>query len=276
MVRRLYDAGFGEDKAWNAWFFDDVYRDEDAMLLAPGGNPVSCLLLQRYDFAYPGGRVPMGYICGATTLASSRSRGYMSELMRLALAEAHGRGDVFVSLIPAERRLYNYYDRFGFATVVYNDIQRYTSLHSFAVTEGYRYIEPDYEAFAELERTRAASVLHDEDDFRAILDDLRHDRGVVSFVADGEGRPAAMAFAVPGRIENHVREILYTDEAAAEMALADITSRLDNGLPLEVWCTPTGATGSLRTRYDAYSQCRGCIGTHRRGFSTGRSGYPCA
>lgn len=248
MIKRLYDAGFPADRAWNDWFFERVYRDEDAMLLAPGGNPVSCLLLQRYRFGYTGGDVPMGYISGATTLNSSRSRGYMSGLMGMALTESYNRGDVFVGLIPATRRLYNYYDRFGFATVIYTDIERYTSVHNFATDADYAFAEPSCDILQTLEQTRPAGVRHSADDFAAILEDIAHDHGAVSAVVDNRGLPAAIAFATPGRIENHVRELLAVDDHSAEMALAGVRDAINNGLPMEVWCKPEGRIGSLRAR----------------------------
>ena len=88
-------------------FFDQVYRDDEAMLLTDqSGSAVSSLLLQRYAMSFHGSEAPVSYIAGAATRRSKRGQGYMSSLMIDALRESAVRGDMLCSLIPADEALF--------------------------------------------------------------------------------------------------------------------------------------------------------------------------
>lgn len=246
-IKRLFDSAFPADKEWNNWFFEKVYREDEAMYIDNDeGKIASCLFLQHYDFAFHGQTVPLAYVAGATTDFKMRHQGFMSHLLREALQVSYDRGDTFIGLIPAERRLFFLYDKFGFATVVLADIERYTSLHSFPVSDEYVCVEPTFEAFSALERLRSATVIHSEEDFENILFDITHDGGCVVQINDSENRPMAMAFAVGGSSEIHVKELLGPDPRANNVALGEVKNRFDTELPMAVWRLPTGRQASLR------------------------------
>ena len=246
-IKSIFDNAFPTDPTWNSWFFEKVYRDEEALLLEVNGKAASCLFLQQYKFNFHGADVDMGYIAGAATDRNMRQHGYMSDLLKLALREAYERGDVFVSLIPASRRLFFFYDKLDFATVFYVDIERYTSLHTFAFSEGYSDVEPRYEDFRRLELQRSATVLHSERDFQNVLEDIEHDHGTVAAVTNPEGEVTAMAFATLTEDEIHVKELLSTDEKASETALG-IIKQEQGDKPMVVYSAPTGRKAMLRAR----------------------------
>ncbi len=248
IIKQIYDGAFTADREWNDWFFDSVYRDEEALLLAPGGNAVSCLFLQDYRFEYHGTELKLAYISGAATATNARHKGYMSRLLTDALHLAYERGYTLAGLIPATRRLYFFYDKFGFATVVYNDIERYTGLHVFPLTEGYTVVEPDFESFASLERKRTATVLHSERDFDNILADIAHDKGVAVQVNGPDGDVRAMAFGTADGRAIHVLDLLGDDPDALDMALGAIKDKLPGELPMAVYRAPYGRPASLRSR----------------------------
>ena len=248
-VKRLYDAAFPADREWNNWFFDRVYRDDDTLVVEDeNGAVVSSLCLHKYKFAYQDSVLPFAYISGAVTAYKSRHKGYMSALLIQALRQSYERGDALIGLIPATRRLYSLYDKFGFATVVYADIERYTAVHDFALTEDYELSEPTYEGFKTLVAQRHASVVYSEEDFENIMYDIRHDGGVVTAVNDAEGKPAAMAFATADKSEIHVKELLGEDPRASEMALGEVKNALASELPMAVWTMPSGRPSTLRAR----------------------------
>lgn len=249
VIRKIYDAAFPADKAWNTWFFDNVYRDEEALLLTDDGRGVSSLLLQAYAMSYCEQSVPLAYISGVATDASMRHRGYMGQLFKAALGLAYDRGDLFAAVIPATKHLFFLYDKYGFATVVYQDVERYTSLHTFAVTEGYTAVEPDYAAFAALETQRPITVLHTERDYLNILADLEMDGGKAVSVAAQDGHVAAMALGTVQEGMLKVKDLLGTDADARETALALLKSALGNPeVPVEVWNAPSGRKAMLRAR----------------------------
>lgn len=246
-VRRIYNATFRGDQAWNDWFFDHVYDDDEAMTLDVDGHAVSCMFLHGYTLSFLGSELPMAYVSGAATERNERNKGYMGRLLARGLRAARDRGDALVSLVPATRRLFFYYDRMGFATVVFLDINRYTSCHRFVCEAGYSYAVPEYAMLSALERRRGCTVLHSRRDWDNIMADLHHERGECVAVLDAGGRVAAMAMATGG---NHitVREVLGDDGAAVECALARLQELLGPDKSMTVWRMPVGRRAMLRER----------------------------
>lgn len=247
-IKSLYDSSFPQDKPWNQWFFDNVYKDDEGLILYEENKPVSCLLLQAYDFLFHGRNVRLAYISGAATHYKSRGKGYMTMLMKEALRTGYERGDALACLIPANRRLFFFYDKFQFASVVFADIERYTAIHAFPITEGYTVADPDYASFNRLERLRDATVLHSEKDFENILEDIAHDGGVAVRINDSDGQPLAMVFGTANRDEIHFKEILGIDKNAVDMAMGTIKTRLGVELPAVAWLSPTESSTQLRPR----------------------------
>jgi predicted acetyltransferase len=247
-IRRIYYNAFSDNPSWNRRFFDLIYRKDEAMLLTKGDKPVSCLLLQKYQYKFYGSPVPMAYVSGAATDKLQRGNGYMSELMADALRAAYDRGDVLATLIPATEGLFSFYKSFGFATVFYLDCERYTSMHKFERREQFTPVEAIYDDFAELEQLRNATVMHSERDFDLIIADNLHDNGVVRAVANADDNTiAAMAFAVSNGKEVVVRELLAVSAEAAEAVLAEVKEAMPE-LPMLVWAMPTKRDVQLRAR----------------------------
>lgn len=242
-IRKLWADTFGDTPEYLDMYFSRVYRDEDALTVtSDDGKLLSSLLLQRYPFLYQGQETSMGYIAGVMTLRSARGRGLMSDLLTRALAASRERGDMLASLIPSHDWLYFYYDRFGFATVLYVDPQRFTALHSFAPAETY-FPEEDirseevYRAFSAFERARGCGVLHSLNDYLNILADNALDGGRVVAVRDASGGVAAMAFAVVDKAGVTVTELMGISHDAREGALAELRRQLP-GLPFKVLAPP--------------------------------------
>lgn len=247
-IKRLFDNAFKTDLEWNDWFFENVYKDEEALVYEKDGAAVSSLFLQRYKFNLHGQEMDFGYIAGATTEYKYRHEGYMSELLSQALTASYERGDALAGLIPATRRLFFFYDKFQFSTVVYADIERYSALHSFPMTEEYSITEPTFEAFTKLERQRAATIQHTEKNFNDIIYDIKHDQGTVVQINGTTGIPLALAFATANEDEIHVKELAGADTKATDMALGYIKSFFEGEKPMVVWREPTGPSTSLRAK----------------------------
>lgn len=247
-IRRIYDQAFGEDKGWNDRFFDRLYDDAEAVTVSRDDRIVSSLFLHRYGFLFHGEELPSVYISGAATERRYRHRGLMGEAMREALRRSSERGDVVASLIPASRRLFFYYDKFGFSTVVYSDIERYTSVHAFTMDQELTVTAPRYESMAEMERKREAAILHSRKDFDLVMEDITHDGGRAVEIDDAEGRPLAMAFATANDTEIHVKELLGSYARARETALFYIKNELGPDKSVLVYRLPTERQATLRAR----------------------------
>lgn len=248
-IKEMWRESFDVDERWLDMYFDRKYRKEDVLTLSAGDDDdiiASSLLLQRYSLYFHQTPLPMGYISGAATRREYRDRGYMAQLLTLALEYAYERGDALVALIPSQRSLYGYYERHGFSTVFYIDEERYTDRHTFDYTGSYEAVNPrdNHEVFVAVDsmlRDRDNVVLHTYDDFQAILADVTLDGGHTVVLRDtNTGEIASVALAAPATGEERrvtVREILSRDEDARNAALEHIRG-LYEGYSITVVTTP--------------------------------------
>lgn len=228
-VKEMWRESFNPDERWLDMYFDRVYNSRDLLTLPAGDDDdvvASSLLLPRYTLYFHSSPVAMAYVSGATTRREYRNRGYMKQLMRQAMEFAYERGDALISLIPASRYLYAYYERLGFSTVFYIDEERYTDRHRFGYEGSYTAIDPvgSHEVYAAVDaflRRRDNVVLHTYDDFQTILADTTLDGGHTIVLRDDDsGTIAAIAIVAPTDSDRViVRELLSDGDDARNAAL---------------------------------------------------------
>ncbi len=233
-ILRLWQECFPEDSPkWLRMFFDATYSDEEALSLADPdtGATASSLLLLPYSMQFNAASIGVGYIYGAGTLRRFRARGYMSQLMRLALHEAADRGDSLAVLIPASESLRLYYQRFGFATVFYATPMRYTAAHHFSYEGEYDYLStlpPSqlFEAYERLSQPRNYNIRHTAAQFLTIMEDCRLSGHI--FAAIGrEEVVEAMAWARFSEISNDliVTEVLADSDNSQAAVMAALQTQ---------------------------------------------------
>lgn len=245
--RYLFGEGFNEPRAWLDRFMEHVYRDDDFICVRDAaGRAVSGLLLSPYSTAFHGAAMPLGYISCVATVRDERGKGYMSRAMQLTLNSAAERGMGLAALIPADSLLFYTYSHYGMATVYYVDEQRYTSLHRFAMPDGFAAAVATYPLLERLERAAAEGVLHTAAQYAFITDDLAMDGGFVLAATRPEG-DAAMAFVDVSGDEALVRYLPATSAEAAEAALALVRERVGERR-IVVWDRPGDRRVSLRRR----------------------------
>lgn len=251
-IKKLWTEVFHDSKEYVDMYFDRVYRDSDVLSIITDGKLESSMLLQPYRFLYQGTETGMSYIAGAMTRRASRGKGLMGRLIKESFARAYDRGDMMVSLIPSHDWLYFYYDRFGFSTVFYVDIQRFTSLHQF-VTEGTYtrvddiYSDKVFEAFERMERDRRCTVLHSHRDFLNIMDDNRTDKGHFVALTDPNGDIVSMAWAVVSDSMVTVTELLGINHDARDAACQELRKLLPDK-PFKVMAPPLAEHRKLYAR----------------------------
>ena len=250
----IYASVFGDDRRWRRWFFDEVVTDsadDDIFIVGDSaGRPSASALIKPYGFVYAGTGLSSGYISCVATKPEARTRGLASQAVEQALTEAKRRGYAFCELIPANRSLYSFYRRFGFADAFYADEERYTSLHDFAGGEGVP-VEPTYSLFHRVESTVGCGVVHSEADYRHIVADLAFENGSSQVFVDGaDGGACLFAAWDASRPDGTVtvRSLMAESESAALAALS--TLRAEAGTrPFTVWRPPfSGEKAHLRVR----------------------------
>lgn len=243
--KRLFREGFNESPQWFERFCESVFREEDFIVTEADGRAASGLLLSPYSMSYGGSELALGYISCVATAREHRGKGLMHELMYRALNRAAERGMAICALVPATDRLYFLYDRFGFATVFYVDERRYTSLHRFAMPEGFAATAPTWETLHALETESPSTVLHSRHDFDNIMWDLELDGGMAA-AAEGPDGQRAMAFATASADTVTVKYLAADSEEAAEAVLAQLRERYGER-HIVVWASPVNP-GARRLR----------------------------
>ena len=111
----LWKESFGDSDEFIQLYFDRVYSDDHTLVIKKNGTVISALQILPYEMTYCGTTIPVGYICGVCTLPSEQRKGFMKQLMFMALEEMRKRNYALAILIPASPRLFDYYRRFDFA-----------------------------------------------------------------------------------------------------------------------------------------------------------------
>lgn len=191
----VFRSSFPDGETWRDWFFaTEPIKDENIYLSYDGTKAASALLMQPYRFLYEDTVLNSGYISCVATMPESRSKGLSRANLCSALRDARARGYAMTELIPAEDHLYYFYSREGFATVFYVDRERYTSLHNFPEGRG-ALVEPCYTLFHELEVEAGCGIMHSEEDYARVLEDMRLDGGDIVLAATDDDGHSAMLFA---------------------------------------------------------------------------------
>lgn len=230
----LWKEAFGDSDTFIRLYFDQVYKEENALVTEEGGRVVSALQMIPYTMMYGGEEITVSYISGACTLPSMQNRGLMTQLLQQAFEEMRRRKITVTALIPAEKWLFNYYRKQGYTEVFEYALRVYTRHEYYVPAEGLSVRQTDtadrdvYTYFDRKLRERPACILHSYDDFRTIVSDYKLSGGSL-FVASGAGdQPVGVAFVLPPDREKLpegvlVKEIVCENEAAGKRLLYEIT-----------------------------------------------------
>ncbi|MCM1356852.1 MAG: GNAT family N-acetyltransferase [Staphylococcus sp.] len=251
-IKKIWTECFDDSREYVEMYFDQVYRDDEAMLLTDQtGAPVSSLMLQRYRMTFHGEEPTVSYIAGAATKRSKRGMGYMSRLMQMALEESAERGDMMCTLIPADEALFFFYRRYGFSTVFYTKEQRFTAFHSFPVKGEYHCADnvmsdETWCAFNAFQHRRRCYVTHSQRDFFNILSDLKTDGGsFVVMARDDEDKGSeivSMAWGVKCDDILLVTDVMGIDSDARYAALRQLRG-IYSDMPVLLYGHPDDSMG---------------------------------
>lgn len=201
-VLNLWQNVFNDPPAFVRLFFDRVYREENCLTIEKGGEVVSALQMLPYQMTFCGEEIPVSYIYGACTLEAERSRGYMAELLRESFEIMRSRGIALTVLIPAEPWLFDYYQRFDYATCFDYSLETIekTTLPADPSLQirkaGGKLPATVYSYFDRMQKKRPCHLLHSQADFEVNITDVEDSGGALYYACIGE-QICALAFAVP-------------------------------------------------------------------------------
>lgn len=263
----LWRACFPDTNEFIRLFFDEVYQDENALVIEKQGQIVSALHLLPYSMTLNGTTFPVSYICGVGTLPDERGHGMMGRLMQETEEELKRRNTPLALLIPAETWLFDIYRKYGYSEAFAYSIETYTRqplqtpdhIHiSIAETTA-----PGlYSFFDKKLRERSACVLHTEPDFMIIRKDLDISGGKLLIATDIRNKVTGMAFTLPeqDKASAFIIELLYDNKAVKEHLLY-ATAELYNASKVNYQTPPNKDSfhlkGMAKIMDENYFQSRG-------------------
>lgn len=224
-TEELWRVCFNDSDEFIRLYFDEVYKDENTLVIEERGKIISALQLLPYSIWIEGKEIPIAYICGVSTHPDERGKGYMNQLMKEAEELLIDRNIPLVTLIPQEPWLINIYGKFGYTEAFFYSTETYYPSGS-VLTDSYSIHIADlttpelYPYFDKKLKERSACVLHTEADFQVIRKDIEIGDGKVFVAKNEEEKIVGMAFAVPGNEDDvFIIELLFNDDLAKEHLL---------------------------------------------------------
>lgn len=122
----LWSEAFGDSESEIIFFLDNHKNSDNTLVCEADGKVVSMLFLLEGEMSIKGNLYPSYYLYAACTLNEYRGRGYMSQLLDFARETALKRGYYFICLLPAEKSLYGYYEKYGYKAVFKNKLLKFS------------------------------------------------------------------------------------------------------------------------------------------------------
>lgn len=160
-TRELWKQAFNDSEKFMDLYFNRVYQPKYNITCQINRHVVAALQTLPYTLLYHGSEVKTAYISGVSTHPDFRQQGVADNLMRQAHFDLFYKEVVFATLIPAEKWLYEWYGRCGYAEQI-------------TCTPPPTGIEKmNFETFDKLQRTKNCVLLHDREGFDIIQEDIR-------------------------------------------------------------------------------------------------------
>lgn len=160
-TRELWKQVFNDSEKFMDLYFNRVYQPKYNITCQINRHVVAALQTLPYTLLYHGSEVKTAYISGVSTHPDFRQQGVADNLMRQAHFDLFYKEVVFATLIPAEKWLYEWYGRCGYAEQI-------------TCTPPPTGIEKmNFETFDKLQRTKNCVLLHDREGFDIIQEDIR-------------------------------------------------------------------------------------------------------
>lgn len=223
-VRALWESCFPDEGGFNSYFFSEIYRPDQNLLLFE--DQMLCAMTQMlpYRLRIQDQIQEATYIYGACTAPQLRRMGHMAQLLAqtFALDKAAGRAASF--LIPQEAWLFGFYEKFGYQKAFYTDTVTWTSRDR-ALPNGYvlrHCMQSDLPQLAELYKIQTAAlplvVLRTETQWAEQLSQFKALGGGVYGLFDGD---TLRAYACVWNGDQTVAQELFSNDSVSAEVLCD-------------------------------------------------------
>lgn len=124
LLKQIWKTIFCDTDSYINMFFSELARPENTYVFREKGE----ICAMAYALSAPlifsdGTEINAHYICGIATKTKCRNKGMASALLHTILEDARAAGIDVCYLIPAEKSLFSYYERFGFTEKTFICVQ---------------------------------------------------------------------------------------------------------------------------------------------------------
>lgn len=225
-VKALWKLCFKDSDEFVDLYFEQRYKDEINVAIRREGKVVSALQMIPYPMTFGGMTIETSYVSGACTHPDYRKQGLMHQLLNEAHRRMYEEGVWLSMLIPAEKGLFNYYARSGYApsfgyarqTVGVGELRPSLLFSVVDETDNRAFLYEHYRYLSTCLQQCPCCVQHPREDFLIVMNDLRLSKGKL-LVARRNGLIHGMAFCVeePGKVV--VKELLADNLAVRDSLL---------------------------------------------------------
>ena len=117
-LERLYNLCFPDDVEFSEWFFENVWDYKSTIVIRSNERIVSSLQMLPLQFTKEQTVINGCYIFAVCTDPEYRGKGYAARLIERSFEICKANEDDFCALIARESSLLQYYERFGFKSVL--------------------------------------------------------------------------------------------------------------------------------------------------------------
>lgn len=150
----LWNTVFGDDYEYISLIFSEAYTDSIICFAElDGENVVSAFYLIESYINFDNKHYKGYYLYAAATLPEYRKKGFMSKLINEAVSYCKEKGYDFISLVPSNEGLYNYYTKSGFSESMY----RYELTH---LKKDNKFIEISPTRYYEMRNQKLREAFH--------------------------------------------------------------------------------------------------------------------
>lgn len=171
IIRQMWKTCFGDTEEYMDIYFSRQYKDENTLIYFQEKKAVASLQMIPYTITFYGKIVPFYYLAGLCTLPKYRRKGYMSQLIDKAFKVMSERAIPLTILVPAEKNLIKYYNKFDFEQVFEQENNPLPSLKS--IIQEAPNIKDAYIKFDQLFNQNNLCVQKSFTDFVTIIDEAK-------------------------------------------------------------------------------------------------------
>ncbi|GHV15869.1 hypothetical protein FACS1894169_08490 [Bacteroidia bacterium] len=173
LVRQMWKVCFEDTDVFINLIFTQKYKPGNTLVYFENDIAVASLQMHPYTISFYGEEIPFAYLAGLCTLPEYRNKGYMGQLINEAHQILKERKIPLAILIPAENRLFRFYEKFDYEQVFDKSEKPIYPLDR--ILRESPDIESAYSFFDSLYRDKDFCVQKSFEDFKTIVEEYIND-----------------------------------------------------------------------------------------------------